>query len=109
MDDFVMKKKKKSDTEEGEKDQGGERSDDSAETETESMPTSSASASVEDLGQSKSKKKIVIRAFKQEWKVGRPWLVYEKGLMFCSICREGKLITAKGQKRPMRSSPGRST
>ena len=30
MDDFVMKKKKKSDTEEGEKDQGGERSDDSA-------------------------------------------------------------------------------
>ena len=52
MDDFVMKKKKKSDTEEGEKDQGGERSDDSAETETESMPTSSAS--VEDLGQSKS-------------------------------------------------------
>ena len=42
------------------------------------MPTSSASASVEDLGQSKSKKKIVIRAFKQEWKVGRPWLVYKK-------------------------------
>ena len=99
MDDFVMKKKKKSDTEEGEKDQGGERSDDSAETETESMPTSSASASVEDLGQSKSKKKIVIRAFKQEWKVGRPWLVYEKGLMFCSICREGKLITAKGSEK----------
>ena len=55
------------------------------------MPTSSAS--VEDLGQSKSKTKIVIRAFKQEWKVGRPWLVYEKGLMFCSICKEGKLIT----------------
>ena len=54
MDDFVMKKKTKSDTEEGEKDQGGEKSDDSAETETESMPTSSASASVEDLGQSKS-------------------------------------------------------
>ena len=53
MDDFIMKKE---DTEEGEKDQGGERSDDtsSAETETESMPTSSASASVEDLGQSKS-------------------------------------------------------
>ena len=99
MDDFVMKKKKKSDTEEGEKDQGGERSDDSAETETESMPTSSASASVEDLGQSKSKKKIVIRVFKQEWKVGRPWLVYEKGLMFCSICREGKLITAKGSEK----------
>ena len=46
MDDFVMKKKKKSDTEEGEKDQGGERSDDSAETETESMPTNSASATV---------------------------------------------------------------
>ena len=65
------------------------------------MPTSSvsASASVEDLGQSKSKKKIVIRAFKQEWKVGRPWLVYEKGLMFCSICREGKLITAKGSEK----------
>ena len=60
---------------------------------------SSASASVEDLGQSKSKKKIVIRAFKQEWKVGRPWLVYEKGLMFCSICREGKLITAKGSEK----------
>ena len=57
------------------------------------MPTSSAS--VEDLGQSKSKKEIVIRAFKQEWKVGRPWLVYEKGIMFCSICREAKLITAK--------------
>ena len=33
MDDFVMKKKKKSDTEEGEKDKGGVRSDnDSAET-----------------------------------------------------------------------------
>ena len=36
MDYFVMKKKNKSDTGEGEKDQGGERSDDSAETETES-------------------------------------------------------------------------
>ena len=79
MDDFVMKKKSKSDTEEGEKDKGGERSDnDSAETVSKSMPTSSVSASVEDLGQSKSKKKIVIRAFKQEWKVGRPWLVYKK-------------------------------
>ena len=55
MDDFVMKKKK-SDTEEGEKDKGGERSD-SAETVSKSMPTSSASASVEDLGQSKSKKR----------------------------------------------------
>ena len=53
MDDFVMKKKK-SDTEEGEKDKGGERSDnDSAETVSKSMPTSSsASATVEDLGQS---------------------------------------------------------
>ena len=102
MNDFVMKKKKQIDTEEGEKDKGGERSDrdsDNAETVSKSMPTSSASASVEDLGQSKSKKKIVIRAFKQEWKVGRPWLVYEKGLMFCSICREGKLITAKGSEK----------
>ena len=97
---MTVMKKKKSDTEEGEKDKGGERSDsDSAETVSKSMPTSSASASVEDLGQSKSKKKIVIRAFKQEWKVGRPWLVYEKGLMFCSICREGKLITAKGSEK----------
>ena len=55
MDDFVMKKKDKRDTGEREKEQGGERSDDSAETETESMPTSSASASVEDLGQLISK------------------------------------------------------
>ena len=54
MDDFVIKRKK-SDTEEGEKDKGGERSDIySAETVSKSMPTSSASASVEDLGQSKS-------------------------------------------------------
>ena len=53
----LLWKRKKNVTEEGEKDQGGERSDDSSETETESMPTSSASASVEDLGQSKSKKK----------------------------------------------------
>ena len=57
MEDFVMKK---SDTEEGEKDKRGERGDsDSAETvsKSKSMPTSSAGASVEDLGQSKSKKK----------------------------------------------------
>ena len=54
---LCYEKEEKSDTEEGEKDQGGERSDDSAETETESMPTSSASTSVEDLGQSKSKKR----------------------------------------------------
>ena len=54
---MTSEKEEKSATEEGEKDQGGERSDDSAETETESMPTSSASASVEDLGQSKSKKR----------------------------------------------------
>ena len=52
----LLWKRKKSDTEEGEKDKGGERSDsDSAETVSKSMPTSSAS--VEDLGQSKSKKK----------------------------------------------------
>ena len=51
----LLWKRKKSDTEEGEKDKGGERSDnDSAETVSKSMPTSSASASVEDLGQSKS-------------------------------------------------------
>ena len=54
----LLWKRKKSDTEEGEKDKGGERSDsDSAETVSKSMPTSSASASVEDLGQSKSKKR----------------------------------------------------
>ena len=54
----LLWKRKKGDTEEGEKDKGGERSDsDSAETVSKSMPTSSASASVEDLGQSKSKKK----------------------------------------------------
>ena len=55
----LLWKRKKSDTEEGEKDKGGERSDnDSAETVSKSMPTSSsASVSVEDLAQSKSLKK----------------------------------------------------
>ena len=44
----LLWKRKKSDIEEGEKDKGGERSDnDSAETASKSMPTSSASASVE--------------------------------------------------------------
>ena len=54
---LCYEKEIKSDTEEGEKDKGGERSDrdsDNAETVSKSMPTSSASASVEDLGQSKS-------------------------------------------------------
>ena len=61
----LLWKRKKSDTEEGEKDKEGERSDnDSAETVSKSMPTSSVSASVHDLGQSKSKKKIVMLSSK---------------------------------------------
>ena len=28
------------------------------------------------------------RQFKTAWKVNRPWLKYEEGLMFCSVCRD---------------------
>ena len=77
-------KRKKSDTDEGEKDKGGERSDnDSADTVSKSMPTCSAvTVPVQKIQDNLNLKKTVIRAFKLEWKVGRHWLVYEKGLMF---------------------------
>ena len=28
------------------------------------------------------------RVFQQNWKVLHPWLIYEDGAMFCSLCRE---------------------
>ena len=27
------------------------------------------------------------RQFKTAWKVNQPWLKYEEGLMFCSVCK----------------------
>ena len=39
------------------------------------------------------------RVFQQNWKVLHPWLIYEDGAMFCSLCREAgckNLFSQKG-------------
>ena len=39
------------------------------------------------------------RVFQQNWKVLHPWLIYEDGAMFCSLCREA------GCKNPFSQKP----
>ena len=45
------------------------------------------------------KKKNKGRGFREEWKVGRPWLKYDssKGLMYCEICCGQNIQTKRGK------------
>ena len=47
----------------------------------------------------KPKKKNKGRGFREEWKLGRPWLKYDssKGLMFCEICCGQNIQTKRGK------------
>ena len=47
----------------------------------------------------KPKKKTKGRGFREEWKVGRPWLKYDssKGLMYCEICCGQNIQTKRGK------------
>ena len=47
----------------------------------------------------KPKKKNKGRGFREEWKVGRPWLKYDssKGLMYCEICCGQNIQTKRGK------------
>jgi len=47
----------------------------------------------------KPKKKTKGRGFREEWKVGRPWLKYDssKGLMCCEICCGQNIQTKRGK------------
>ena len=45
------------------------------------------------------RKKNKGRGFREEWKLGRPWLKYDssKGLMFCEICCGQNIQTKRGK------------
>ena len=42
-----------------------------------------------DPGEGSSSGKKAKRTFNENWRKGRPWLLYENGLMFCTDCRNG--------------------
>ena len=66
----------------------------------ESAPEQSASTGpAEPPPSKKPKKKTKGRGFREEWKVGRPWLKYDssKGLMYCEICCGQNIQTKRGK------------
>ena len=68
----------------------------------ESAPEQSASTGPAEPPPSKKpkpKKKNKGRGFREEWKLGRPWLKYDssKGLMFCEICCGQNIQTKRGK------------
>ena len=67
----------------------------------ESAPEQSASTGPAEPPPSKKPKpkKKTSRGFREEWKLGRPWLKYDssKGLMFCEICCGQNIQTKRGK------------
>ena len=93
------KKKDEGENEDAEIENVSSKQSHASQSQAEESEQSASTGPAEPPPSKKPKKKNKGRGFREEWKVGRPWLKYDssKGLMYCEICCGQNIQTKRGK------------
>ena len=94
-----QKKKDEGENEDAEIENVSSKQSHASQSQAEESEQSASTGPAEPPPSKKPKKKTKGRGFREEWKLGRPWLKYDssKRLMFCEICCGQNIQTKRGK------------
>ena len=94
-----QKKKDEGENEDAEIENVSSKQSHASQSQAEESEQSASTGPAEPPPSKKHKKKTKGWGFREEWKVGRPWLKYDssKGLMYCEICCGQNIQTKRGK------------